>query len=215
MVDSGFHNDLFDGQFSDRKRKKPELLARISQQRVLPQVKVPVEYTVIMAIGVLVLVIVAYAVGVERGKRMVAVVPHVQAEVFEVYEDGGVEENNDVTYPVIKEEDIVVERDVTEVFESKGDDAADVVGRSEEAEVSEGMSSEGPEYQILLASVRSEEDAIREKDKLTEKGFDPDFVKIGEWYQVYAAGYRTRKAAEEAKKKLADEYSTCFIKRVR
>jgi len=215
MADSGFQDDLFDGRFHDSKRKKPELLARISQQRVLPQVKVPVEYTVVTAIGVLILVIVAYAVGVERGKRMTVAGPQLQAEVFEAYTDDSAEENGDVVYPVINEEDTAVAEDVTEVVTPKNAGAAGAAELSEEPEAAEGAPYAGPEYQVLLASVKSEEDAVREKEKLIERGFDSGFVKKGGWYQVYAAGYRTLEAAKQAKNKLAGDYRDCYIKQVR
>lgn len=70
MSQSGFKDDFFDGQPPDQKGKRAPFLDKYGEQRYLPQVKVPIEYTAIIAIVMLIAIIVAYAIGVERGKTV-------------------------------------------------------------------------------------------------------------------------------------------------
>lgn len=68
MSQPGYKNDFFDGQLPEQNGKKPAFLDKYGEQRYLPQVRVPIEYTAVIAIVMLVAIIVAYAIGVERGK---------------------------------------------------------------------------------------------------------------------------------------------------
>ena len=69
IMDSKFQGDFFKEETGRVKPKKMGFLAKYSERRALPQIRIPIEYTVLYAIGILVLIILAYAVGIERGKK--------------------------------------------------------------------------------------------------------------------------------------------------
>jgi len=63
--------DLFHShQFEKKKPGKFPVLDKYKEHRFLPHVKISVENLVIISIGILIAVIVAFAIGVERGKTI-------------------------------------------------------------------------------------------------------------------------------------------------
>ena len=60
MVDNNYQQDFFGSDHRQKKGKRPGLLNGYSKQRFLPYMKIPIEYTVMIAIGVLVLMIIIY-----------------------------------------------------------------------------------------------------------------------------------------------------------
>ena len=105
-MDNDYQNDFFAEQVSIKKARKPhQIMQRYSQRRLLSHIRVPVEYIVIIAIITLVLIIIAYAIGVERGKniqsmRLPESVPREMLQVEDEVEDEGHAE------PVMIEEDV-------------------------------------------------------------------------------------------------------------
>lgn len=226
MVDGDFQKDFFsEGRSRDKTPRKPGFLDKYLEHRFLPHIKMPVEYTIVIGIGILVLTIIAYAVGVEKGKRMmsaemasskvkVSAAPVDQVDgigVAEVsYEDwirpepetGKVVKK---TESPIKEEPKPVE--VAAPVQKVVAEKEPVVEKKEEAPETE--------YAIQLASFRDEGSAKTEAAKLKKKGINADFSKKGEWFQVFSGGYRTRSEADNAVNTLAEMYPDCFIKRIR
>lgn len=223
MAANDFQNDLFSEQGRDEKEKKNPFLGKYSDQRYLPQVKVPIEYTVVIAIGMLIAVIVAYAFGVERGKRI----------SIELQGDPGAK------HSVLEEEDkplldvALVEKQAEELMkkadappepetsETKGNtplprDAAGKqlqVKQSDKPAVGDTLpasQANGSIYSLQLASTKNEEYAKVEIAKLKSKGFQASVVNKGGWFKVYIP-YSTAAEAEKAKKKLMADYKDCLI----
>jgi hypothetical protein len=69
-MDNKFQHDFFGDLQREREARKKRFLSRYSKHRFLPHLRVPTEHVVVTVIAVLVLVIVAYALGIERGKRI-------------------------------------------------------------------------------------------------------------------------------------------------
>ncbi|MFQ5952061.1 MAG: SPOR domain-containing protein [Candidatus Omnitrophota bacterium] len=182
-----FKGDFFEGGYPEKRSIKPSFLSKYSAQRFLPHVRVPTEYTVIIAIGILILMIVAYAVGVERGKRIQAAqLAKERLPKAQVLENKRVTTTTRVTEPEKKEQ------------------AAPVATKTIE---------KAQAYTIQLASFKNEDSARAEIVKLKKMGFKASFSKKGSWYQVYIGGYRNMEEALEARKKLVKYYKDCYIRK--
>jgi len=213
MTDSIFPSDFFEGEYYEKKGRKPRFLNKYAKQRFLPYLRIPVEYTVIFGIAILVLMVVSYAAGVEMGKRSLAktdegivqintdkrLVTVTPDEVMpEVYEQLQEDENNDDPEAV---EDIEPEKALgTE--EQKG-----VTVEEQQKEPVPGQ------YIVQLASFKKENVARSEVENLKASGIEAEYAKKGRWFQVYAEGYATINQAREAEKTFREKYPDCYIKK--
>ena len=208
MADNNYQNDLFGDDLEGRRISRPSILNRYYKQRVLPQVRVPVEYTVIVAIGVLVLIVIAYAVGVERGKRISAGAAG-RASVEEI-----IAAEKKLESPVIfagDEEPVLFGGDAIEAL-----DEEDIMNEGGEGgPESSGEDEDVSVYVIQLASFKNEDSARREVEKLNARGVKARVARKGEWYQVFATGYDTIDEAARAKRDLSEKYVDCYIRRVK
>jgi cell division septation protein DedD len=208
MTETDFQRDLFEGEYYEKKARKPVLLRRYSEQRFLPQIKVPVEYAVIIAIGLLVLIIISHALGVERGRRLAKAAPAplvTEVPVPATVESAGVAREAAEEKPA---EPLRTER--------KEDVRADKKEEEKAAPaITETPADAGSVYVIQLASFKNLYAAEREAEKIRDKGIRAELSKSGEWYQVFASGFRTIDEARDAKRKLSADYKDCFIRRVK
>ena len=218
MDDNNFQQDLFSGSFREKKDRRPGLFDGYSKQRFLPYVKIPIEYTVIIAIGMLVLMIISYAVGVERGKR-VSKIPAAVATKTVIKEPGTSEAFSSKTasmpqeekVSLVETEDLVEEVDVKDIdpYEGSRDDYVGAPPEEPLEEIKESV------YTVQLASFKSADSAKGEIDKLKRQGIQAEMSKPGDWYQVYASGYQTIEEARSAQKKLREYYQDCYIRKVK
>ena len=218
MDDNNYQQDFFGGESRGKKGKRPGLLNGYSKQRFLPYMKIPIEYTVMIAIGVLVLMIISYAIGVERGKKVSGVVTSSVSEKVAKSEIARKSEPDKI--PVEVTEDAVgskveaiseVKIPETEEVDPYAGSRGDYVGAPPEEVPEEVM---GSVYTIQLATFRSESAANDEVKKLKGKGIDSGSSKSGDWYQVYAQGYQTIGEARAAQKSLSEDYEDCYIRKV-
>ena len=212
MPDDSFQNDFFKDQFSEKKGRKTRFLGRHPGQRFLPHVRVPVEYTVILAIGMLVLIIVSYAMGVEKGKRFPAkALEAAPVETAFVADEEGLTDmllqpGDGAGYPETPGEKKPDTGEKEEIKEKE----------EEDAKIRKKVSIDSvARYNIQLVTFKKERLARREVTKLKRKGFDADLAKSGRWYQVYATGYKTIDEAKKAQKELAEDYEDCYVRRVK
>ena len=170
-----------------------------------------------MAIGMMVLIIVSYATGVEKGKRSsMTDLKKIPGETALVAEGEG------VTDSLFQPDDAV---EYPENLGEKEPDTGKAEDEEEETEVREKEEEESKirkkastdvdaRYDIQLASFKKETLARLEVTKLKRKGFDAALAKSGRWYQVYATGYKTIDEAKKAREELAGDYKDCYIRRV-
>ena len=196
---------------------------RLKGYRLIPHIKLPVEYVVMLSIGALILLVVAYAVGVERGKRIqvpakrnageALIRERSEDESFDT-DEGRINATSDIIADLTKAEKIsdagiVVDRDPYEGSRDK----------EGFAEVSSPVSAERgsgdiSEYILQLASFKSKPAAEREIRNLKRKGIRANMEKKGDWYQVYAEGYATIDEAKKAKYDLSEDYEDCYIRKI-
>jgi cell division septation protein DedD len=193
-MSSNFQHDFFDGQYSEKKSKRSGLFHKFSNQRHLPHMKVPAEYIVVSAIAVLVLAIIAYAVGVEQGKRMaLAETPEASAD----YETQ-VAENKEVIDIAVPEEAVAAPAEEKEPIE-------------EATPIEESTD----EYAVYLASFKRLAIAESEVRRLKDAGFNAIFSKKGSWFLVYVPGYKSMEEARQAKKELTGYYRDCYVRKIK
>ena len=214
MNENSFKKDLFDDQVYESKARKLGLLSKYSKQRILSYISVPVEYIVIVSITALILMIISYAVGVERGKNIAGkidgnnentkvILQTNSPEYFssEINSENGKEKQKVDTE--FSEENFytsedVVEEEIQNVLELEEDDILPEVSS----------------YTVQLASFKNKEAAISETYKLKDKGINAEYVRKGDWYQVYAEGFLTIEEARVAQQMLAQYYRDCFIRKM-
>ena len=201
MADDNFQNDFFGGVTAEKRIKKPPLMEQYSRRRILPHVRIPVEHIVMTAIGVLVLMIISFAVGVERGKRIAVVESGSVRKMVEPKSVGA----GFAGEPRETVEPAPLRKTVTP--------APEAVPVEEEEEIA----PEPPAsvYIVQLASFKSRYSASEEIDRLKREGVDARLKRTGAWYQVHAAGYQTIDEARKAKQQLRDRYPDCYIRKVR
>ncbi|MFH1305266.1 MAG: SPOR domain-containing protein [Candidatus Omnitrophota bacterium] len=237
MNAGNYKDDFFEAQSRGEKGGKPRSGDRFgySGQRFLPYIKMPVEYSVIAAIGVLVLVIVAYAIGVENGKR---VRPHedlnirkkgiVAAQVTDIAEPRAekrvkktAEEERSLSEKdgTAAEEmvSVIVDADTEEKYEDiQEPEAPETVAAPAPVKTEKKVEIGGDkEYIVQLAAFKNRVSAQEAADKLKTEGIGASMERKGDWFQVYAGGYRTIGEAQEAKQGFSESYSDCYIRRVR
>lgn len=67
------------------------------------------------------------------------------------------------------------------------------------------------EYIIQLAAFTKIPSANEEAERLKLEGYNVSIKKTGSYYQLYIGGFKKRKTAERAIKKLKEKYSDCYI----
>jgi hypothetical protein len=206
MADDSFQNDFFGNQVREKKSRKSRLLDEYSKQRFLPHIRIPVEFIVIIAIGTLVLLIISYAVGIERGKRL----SDIKYEKEQVEELVPIERrvvDKEVRGSMTKSSGILETIEIPKVKEK--------AVRSKKEEAKDISPSRKSGYIIQLASFKNEGSARAEIKKLKKKGVKGHLTKSGEWYLVYATGYRTISDAKKARQELIADYEDCYIRKVK
>lgn len=206
MSPNGFQDDFFDEQLPEQKGRKPPFFGKYSDQRYLPQISVPVEYAAVIAIGVLIAVIVAYAIGVERGKKIS------RDPGDGLLNRADIEEETtpllDVEMVEKQAEQLMKEAEKTETDMAvpgiPANDAAAMVP------VAAAPIKDRTIYMLQLASTKNELYANEEVKKLKGKGYEASVSRKGDWFKIYVP-CDTMEEADKAKKKLAPDYKDCLI----
>lgn len=221
--------DLFEGEYNKKKAKKPPIFANYQKRSRLPYLKVPVEHLVVAVIGVLVLALLSYAVGVEVGRRnypekevgakAIGKEP-VPADMGDMVRGETVQEpvkqmteRRSETPAGEKGEKVPERSSVARVPETEKEtpDADDTEG----ADLEEDKRENGTVYIVQIASFRDRPAAEKLVADLKARGLSARHRKSGNWYQVYAEGYGTIVQARKARSELITRYPDCYIKRKR
>ena len=227
MGANGFQNDFFDDRADGLKERKNAFLGKYSDQRYLPQVSVPIEHAVVVVIGMLIAIIVAYAVGVERGKHVALENPGSailkSATVLEDEEkpllDVAMVEKQ--AAELMKKADappepeaaaIEAPADLTKKPQTANPAAKAQAVKTSAQAVPAKVAADTTVYTLQIASTKNEEYAKIEVEKLKAKGVAALIAKKGEWFRIYLP-CASEEEAEKAKKNLGDRYEDCLIMR--
>jgi|GEM_PF-786611 len=228
MADNDFKNDFFEDGCSGTERKHSRLVNRCSEGGARSHLKVPVEYAVVLAIVILTLMTVSYAVGVKNGKSAVKI-EYVREEGMETPAESNAKELDiNVILESAKNDNESLTRNEN-AEESEEFEESEVLGFSLPKDSSEIISEEQKQYKkteyvsladeteyiICLASFKDENSAVKDTSALNDRGIKTRTAKKGQWYQLYALGYRTIDEARAAKEELVENYKDCYIKRIK
>ncbi|MFH1411154.1 MAG: SPOR domain-containing protein [Candidatus Omnitrophota bacterium] len=215
MKEEKIQVDLFDGSFTGDAGVRPRRFKNYPRQRFLPVIKVPVEYTVISAIAVLMLLIISYAVGVEKGKTFRQREPARPGTQEKVYSEASVIREKvapeELTYEGQAVEEEISSAEYGEDFPLAYEDNETHTPAAVEAEI-KPLSEKT--YDLRLASFKNADSAEAEKEKLKDKGYNAVMTKNGSWYQISIEGYGSIEEVKKAQEELSSEYKDSYIKRM-
>lgn len=229
MSDNNYQKDLFGSDLKPRKRLKGSSFGDYSKHRYLPYLKIPIEYTVIIAIGVMVLAIISYALGVQVGVSRGSFMETVLEEKVTVREDIPeklFEDLRDVErdLPVIPEapvktvlpDDPPEEEDPADIdpYEGLRQDHLIVPPEEDAPLAEETIPPPDTVYIIQLAAFSDGHRAAEEAERLLERGVNSRVIQRGNWHQVYASGYDTIEEARAARDRFKTMYPDCYIRKV-
>ena len=218
-----FDTDLFTGEKGENVVDKAPSGPRISDKRFLPYVRIKIEHTVIFAVVFLLVVVLFFAFGVERGKG----ISKEKSVPFDTVEESIVvlDEESDLGVELFS----AMDTDSDPAGTEGAQDGTELSGQVEDLaiaeikeqisqeeivqEVSEPFSEPEREYWLYLISFQSEESAEGEVETLKSEGIDAAFHRSGSWYQVYVKGNSNIEKAEEIKTGFIERYPDSFIRR--
>jgi cell division septation protein DedD len=225
MQDNNFRDDLFGKSAPVRKPQRAPVLDGYVKQRYLPFLKMPTEYAVIAVIGVLILLTVAYALGVKVGRtsaHVAGVFPEAETDIKGIERELGSRLSDPGTsvFPeaekVSREEQHYAAAPESPAEDEWQDEVFPVASEPEEPVKPlpvRTLERKG-EYRIYLAAFREESRAKALVEKLKSSGISADFSKGAAWHQVYAEGYGTISEAVSAKESLLKDFPDCYIRRI-
>ena len=185
-----YQKELFK-EFKEEDGKFKKITDKIKKARPGLHANMPLENIVIGAIIIIMAVIISFALGVERGKRIAGgAFPRALSDKKALPQEKHVpsKETIDVTR---------IELTPIEIGKPRADTA---------------KSNDRP-YAIQLISYKQRERAEREKNKLLQKKANAFIISLGDWYQVCAGYYTDMDEAETALRKFKREYKDCYIRR--
>ena len=180
-----YQKELFE-EFKQGKGKFEKIVDKINVKRKKLYIHAPLENAVFTVIIVIMCIIVAFALGVEQGKRFASLENAEENAVFKEV----------MTAPQIKLSPIEVGKPT-----------------AEEPVTAPKARSAPNQYTIQLISYKQKSIAEAEKNKLLNKNVNAYIIRSGNWYQVRAGGYGTIEKAKAALQKLEKEYKGSFIRK--
>jgi len=189
--------ELFE-EFKEGQGKIRQIADKIGERQHRLYLHLPLENIIFIAIIIIMGVIVSFALGVERGKRL-------NKTAEETPETQTAEQTT--TLPSnIKHADIAEGQP-----SSDADKSTDFAPASEDTVRTEGVTQKS--YTIQLISYKQKRLAEREIDKLQKKGVEAYIIRSGKWYQICAGDYDSVDEAKHDLKKFEDHYKGCFIRK--
>ena len=186
--------DLFEGYSSEGKRS---MFRRKHSPGHRPVFVISYERLTFISIAGILAIVVVFALGVERGKRVsqAPVIPQ-PADLKVVTEVNGTEE-----------EAVEVKIAINEVFPGSTDVSA------EEAKPPEiAVPASGP-YTVQLVAYKNKQDVENEMKYLVKSGYKPFLIPSGKFSQVCVGEYATNDEAKKTMQELKTKYKECFTRR--
>lgn len=217
MNDENFQGDFFDGESFEKKIITKPFIKKLSGERLVRNFRVPVESLIISLIIVLILMVVSFSIGVERGKWLISgsslmnadnvdikVMP-VNSAISERGADFGVNESL-----LDKAQNLRVKTgkvEINNIEDTSTDGPAP-------AEIDKKDENVGYKYIIQVATYKNEASADTLVKELTKDGKIAAFAKKGAWHQVYIKGFKDIGSAEKTLKDLKKRFPDCYIREV-
>lgn len=178
-----YQRELFE-EFKKEKGRFKKIADKITQRQPKFYIHLSLENIVFAAIIGIMCIVTAFALGVERGKRLPSATKARQQEAT-----------------VDREEEAVALR-------------KEPVGpKKEKAASKKELPDTESTFVIQLISYRQKRLAEGEKKRLLDKKIDAFIIPSGKWYQVCAGGYSDIKEVRKALEGFKKDYKGCFIRK--
>lgn len=143
------------------------------------------EQLIFAFIGVIILLVICFSLGVERGKRIIVA-----------------KESSAMAKEVQPQEQMVIKTKIQPAIKSE-----------EATEKAAALEKIASPYAIQVASVKDSKEAEEEKIFLQKKGYKIEVDKTDKYCVVYVVGFADKKEADAVAIKLKDRYRDCFVKK--
>lgn len=167
---------------SKKPRRTPFRLGRVS-------LSVSYESILIVTIGLVMLLIVCYSLGVEQGKQIA----------------GAKIEDSE-----IKEVEIIAERQI--IKEKEAEKKAEETAPKPPAKKIKVKVAAAPKYTIQVATFRTEDSAEKEKQRLKKKGYQPFVISRGRFSEICVGAYQKINEATPDLENLKKIYGDCYVR---
>ncbi|MBF0252943.1 MAG: SPOR domain-containing protein [Candidatus Omnitrophica bacterium] len=228
MNDNLFPDDFFDGSQKPKSSNIKLAKQMIREKKMLPYVKITIEQSVFIAITALVLMVLSFAAGVERGKQVAS---KEAFQNFSIREDNSsinilpdhviTNEVIDIsplkeTYQETPEEETLSDPNTTDENEDKKL-TLDTATQINPTDTQIKILAKKPEsaYIIMLVIYSDTDSANKETKKLRAEGHDAYYYENGNWNQVYSEGYSSIEEAKNDVTILKKRYSDCYIRKIK
>ena len=200
-------NELF-GEFVRKKGGFEKIAEKMTEKRKSLYATVPVENIVFAVIIVIMVIVTAFALGVEQGTRLARTETQEAPKISK----------NEIKLPEIQVAPVEASRPVAR---AESDLLKDVSSSGESSAPAKPENAKSPvpaakpdktRYTVQLISYKQKHLALREKSRLAAKKMDAFLIKDGDWYQVCTGNYEDMKQAKIALEGLKGAYSGCFIR---
>ena len=192
--------ELFE-EFKKEKGKIERIADTIARKRKKTYLSFSLENLVFILIVFMLALIVAFALGVERGKKIGQDIEPVVLE--SVYVSGEYDTVSSEGY--LKPPELGIEAPLPETFELPLEPS---VPEKKEALPKERL------YTIQVISYKQKDLAEKEVRKLSAGKVEAFVIPSGNWYQVCAGRYRNTDEAKKELLALAKEYNGSFVRRI-
>ena len=186
------HQNEFFGEFEKKKGGIEMMRDKITEKRKKLYLNMPLENAVFGAIVIIMCVVTAFALGVERGKRLDISSAPAKAAVEKDQLDEGLVQLGPIE--VAKSPEKVLEPPV----------------KAEEKK----PALKTMRYTVQLISYKKEKRAQKEIKKLGSQNVRAFITTSGDWYQVCAGSYNDIKEAKKALGNYKVKYKGCFVKNI-
>ena len=183
-----YQKELFE-EYKQERGKFEKIVDKINIKRKKLYLHAPLENVVFAVIIIIMCVIVAFALGVERGKRLIS-----ESDREEI----------EVSIPVQSVPQI--ELSPIEVGKPKKEEPAKAPSVTK-------VTNATKRYTIQVISYKQRNLAEAEKNKLLNNNVNAYIIPSGNWYQVCAGGYDTIEKAKAALIKIEKKYKGSFIRK--
>lgn len=183
-----FFSDLPDAAKETKKRRflKGRVAVSLSQENLI-----------FFAIGLIMLLIVSYSWGVERGKKLAQLIP--------LYPDGHKRAQESEDIQAARQEQVQKTR-------TRKSPESEPAKRKIKTKLAQAKNVAKILPYIQIASFRTDKYARREIDQLKNRGYQPFLAQWGKYRVVCVGGYKNKDEATMALKQLKKVYADCILR---
>lgn len=194
-------NELF-GEFVREKGGFEKIAEKMTEKRKSLYATVPVENIVFAVIIAIMVIVTAFALGVERGKRLARTETQEAPKISK----------NEIKLSEIQVAPVEASRPIARAESNLSGDMNSSEKSYAPAKHVPAAKPDKARYTIQLISYKQKHLALREKSRLATEKMDAFLIKAGDWYQVCTGNYSDMKQAKIALEGFKGAYGGCFIR---